>query len=171
MTSTATAKAAFIVATAGHARHLLAQAEARVTKYTEAYQAAVADVKKYTELAKTLPESAGKPAAKKVNYGLGADVNFAYGRGETRKTLTGKVVAKNDEGTQYLIEVGTGFESERFKVFGGSILGLVGGEQSEPEADPLAPVEDALAVLSQSPADDIPFDADKPESEDDPLAA
>lgn len=163
-------KATIVITTAGHARHLLALAEAREAKLKAEYHATVAKVAEYKELAATLPESAGKPAAKKVVYEVGTVVDFDYGRGDTRVTKTGKITAANEDNTQYLIVVGEGFASEQFKVFGGSIKG-VAGETAEAEADPLAPTEDDASAPETPPADDLPFTPDTPESADDPLAA
>lgn len=158
-TTATEAKNTIVVSTKSHAKYLRELAEKRVEKATTAYQEALKDVEKYKELEATLPESVAAPAKAKRTYEVGDEVNFEYGRTETRVKLVGKVKAKNADSTQYLIEVGEGFESKQYKVFGGAINGKVGeAEQAaEPETDPLAPQE--------------PDDSTPGESADDPLSA
>lgn len=54
----------------------------------------------------------------------GTEVSFTYGRAESKRTLTGQVVAfkKTDTGTQYRLRVGSGFDEELLNVLDSAIL-------------------------------------------------
>lgn len=126
-------KQPFVVASAAHARHLLALAVARLAKEQEAVVATQAKIEEYTNLAATLPE--GAPASVSVQVPVGSVVDFAFGRDEKRTTLQGtiKAVKLNDKGqvSQYKVEVGSGFDVDYKTVFPGSITNVVSSPVTE----------------------------------------
>ena len=140
---TTEAKAAPVITTAKHARHLAEAARKRAEKFRN--QAVEADeaAAKYDELAATLPESNPSSGGGKVRpvIEVGTQVSFRFGRTTSTskaRILEGVVKARKDgedgKPEAYRVAVGSGFEEELVTVQPGAIL-LAGESAGENEAD------------------------------------
>ena len=138
-------KQPFVVASAAHARHLLALAVARLAKEQEAVLITQAKIEEYTNLAATLPE--GAPASVSVQVPIGSVVDFAFGKKRTTLQGTIKGIKLNEKGqvSQYKVEIGSGFDVDYKTVFPGSITNVVGSPVTEDE-----PTAEAASVSEEN---------------------
>ncbi len=111
---------------------------------------------KIAELTKSLPEleAAAANTVNEDNVQAGVNVQFIYGKGESKRTLVGMVLGRKDPaegekgGALVKVAIGTGFDAQIVTIYPANVTAILTPEQADAatQPQPTDAERDALAA-------------------------